>query len=178
MNYVCAECGHRAEGVERSCARSRTALEGAATVKTGGSLRWLKIGGILGALIVVIIVVALLVGGTGGPGGPEQTIRSFYREAERLNAIRQADLMVQEHRAIVAGTLELTYAMIDSLSVSDLKITITSRTEYSAEATAEYDWSYRGKDGSTYSRSGEVDHFKLVRVSGKWLIQETDFFYG
>lgn len=138
----------------------------------------LKIIGIIGAVVAVIVVVALLVGGTGRPGDPEQTIRSFYREAERLNASRQADLIVQEYRAMWAQTLGMTYAMIDSFSISDLNIWVISQTADTAEATAVYDWSYRVKDGTTYSQRDEVDHFRLISVDGRWLIEETDFFYG
>lgn len=174
----CNSCGRKLEAGEKFCTGCGTPLDSVPPVKTGSSSRPMKIIGIAGGVVVAVVILALLVGGTGGPGGPEQTIRSFYREAERLNASRQADLIVHEHRALVAGTLELTYAMIDSLSISDLRITMTSRTEDTAEAMAVYNWSYRVKDGSTYSQRDEVDHFRLVRVGGKWLIQETDFFYG
>jgi len=144
---------------------------------TGSSSRLLKIIGIAGGAVLAIVLLAVLVGGTGGPGDPEQTIVSFYRAAERLDASRQADLIVHEHRAIWAQTLRITYAMMDSFSISNLTIRVTSQTGDTAEAVAEYNWSYEGKGGSTYSQRGEVDHFKLVRVGGRWLIQETDFIF-
>lgn len=153
-------------------------MEGSPPVGTGGYSRLLKIIGIAGGVVIVIVLLALLVGGTGGPGGPEQTIRSFYREAERLNAGRQADLIVPEYKAMWAQTLGMTYASMDSFSISNLRIRVTSTTADTAEAIAEYDWHYRIKDGSIYSEKGEVDHFKLVRVGGKCLIQETDFIFA
>jgi len=173
----CNSCGHKIEAGERFCTGCGTPVEVRRPVKTGSSSRLLKIIGIPSGAVLAIVLLALLVGGTGGPGGPEQTIRSFYREAERLNASRQADFIVQEHRAIWAQTLGMTYAMMDSFSISNLTIRVTSQAGDTAEAVAEYSWSYRGKDGSTYSQRGEVDHFQLVRVGGRWLIQETDFIF-
>ena|GEM_PF-5784972 len=173
----CNGCGCKIEAGEKFCTGCGTPLDSVAPVKTGSSSRLLKIIGIAGGAVIAIVLLALLVGGTGGPGGPEQTIRSFYREAERLNASRQADLIVQEYRAMWAQTLGMTYAMVDSFSISSLNIRVTSQTGDTAEAIAEYNWSYRGKDGSTYSQRGEVDHFSLVRVGGRWLIQETDFIF-
>lgn len=174
----CNDCGRKIEPGEKFCSGCGTSVESAAAAKKGGSSHRLKIIGIVGAVVLIIVVVALLGGGTGSAAGPEGTIRSWYREAERLNAGKQADLFVQEDRAGVAMTLEMTYAAMDSFSISNLRIRITSTTQDTAEAVAEYDWSYKVKDGSVYSEKGEVDHLKLVRVGGKWLIQETDFIFG
>lgn len=127
---------------------------------------------------MVVVVIALLAGGIGGTGGPEQTIRTFYRAAERLDASGQADLLVEEYRDMSEMTFELTYAAIDSLSISDLTVTITSQTEDTSEVVAEYDYTYTVKDGSVYPEEHEVDHFDLVRVGSQWLISDLDFLYG
>lgn len=173
----CSSCGHRVEGEERFCTQCGSPLENATGVKKGGSSRWPKMIGIVGGVVLVAVIIALLVGGTGTASSPEQTIRSFYREAERLNASKQAGLLVEEYRAMWAMTLEMSYAMVDSLSISNLTVTITSRTQDTAEAVAEYHLRYRMKDGSPYSsEEREVDHFELIRVGNQWLIQDTDFF--
>lgn len=174
----CNNCGNKMEAGERFCTGCGSPLEGISEVRRGNPSRLPKIIGIAGGAVLIIVILAVLVGGTGGTGSPEQTIRSFYRQAERLDASRQADFIVQEYRAMWAQTLGMTYAALDSFSISNLRIRITSTTQSTAEAVAEYDWHYRIKDGSVHSEKGEVDHFRLVRVDGKWLIQETDFIFG
>jgi hypothetical protein len=85
---------------------------------------------------------------------------------------------VEEYRAMSEMTFEMTYAAIDSLSISDLTVTITSQTDDTAQALAEYDYTYRVKDGTVYPEEHEVDHFDLVRVGSQWLISDLDFLYG
>jgi len=175
----CNNCGHKVEGEEKFCTQCGAPLAGAVGVKKGGSSSLPKILGIVGGVVLIVVIVALLTGGMGGTSGPEQTIRTFYREAERLNASGQADLLMQEeYREMWKTTLEMSYAMIDSLSISNLTITITSQTQDTTEATAEYDLWFKLKDGTVYPEEHEVDDFQLVRVGSKWLISETDFLYG
>ena len=71
----------------------------------------------------------------------------------------------------------MMYAAIDSLSISNLTITITSQTDDTAEATAEYDYTYRVKGGSVYPEEHEVDQFELTRAGNRWLINNTDFLF-
>ena len=174
----CPNCGREVEAAEKFCTQCGAPIEIVAPVKKSGASRWPKIVGIVGGVVLVVVIVALLIGGIGGTSSPEQTIRTFYQEAERLNASGQADLLVEEYRAAWEMTLEMSYAAMDSLSISNLSITITSQTEDTAEAVAEYDYTYRVKDGSVYPEEHEEDHFDLIRVNGRWLIQETDFLYG
>jgi hypothetical protein len=145
--------------------------------KKGGSSPWLKIVGIVGGVIVVVVIVALLAGGMGSTSSPEETVRAFYREAQSLDASRQADLLVEEYRAAWEMTLEISYAMVDWLSISDLAVATTSQTQNTAEVVAEYDLDFRMKDGTEYPGEHEEDHFELVRVGNRWLIQDTDFLY-
>jgi hypothetical protein len=170
----CPDCGHKLEGEEKFCTQCGTPLGDAGAVKKSSPSSLTKIVGIVGAVVVVIVIVALLIGGGAGTSTPEQTIRAFYRAAERLDASRQANLWVEKHRASVAATAQTNYALLDSFSISNLTITITSQTKETAEAIAEYDWNCRWKDGTVDSRKSEVDHFELIRVGNKWFIQETD----
>jgi hypothetical protein len=170
----CPNCGHKVEGAEKFCTQCGASLGGTVGVKKGGSPRWPKIVGIAGGVALVIVIVALLISGIDGIGGPEQTIRAFYQKAQRLDASGQAGLLVEEYRAMWEMTLEMSYAMVDSLSISNLTITITSQTEDAAEAVAEYNYTYRLKDGTVYQGHDE-DHFELVRVGNRWLIADTDF---
>jgi len=170
----CPNCGHKVEGVEKFCTQCGAPLEIPVEVKKGGSSRWPKIAGIAGAVVVVIVIVALLIGGGAGTGSPEQTTRSFYREAERLNAGALTNLFVEEYRWLWAG-MQSAFAAMDSLSISNLTITVASQTEDTAVATAEYDLTLRLKDGSVGSQEGVVDHFLLKKVGQKWLITGTDF---
>jgi hypothetical protein len=174
----CPNCGHKIEGDEKFCTQCGIPLGGAAEVKKPSSSSLPKILGIVSAVVVVVIIIAVLMGGIGGTSAPEQTIRAFYRAAERLDANGQADLLVEEYRAMSEMTFEMTYAAIDSLSISDLTVTITSQTDDTAQALAEYDYTYRVKDGTVYPEEHEVDHFDLVRVGSQWLISDLDFLYG
>jgi hypothetical protein len=173
----CPNCGHKVEGEERFCTQCGVSLGGAMGVKKNGSSSLLKILGIVGAVVVVIVIVALLIGGGAGTSTPEQTIRAFYRAAERLDASGQAELLVEEYRAELEMMIE-TYATIDYISISDLTITITLQTDDAAEAVAEYDFMYRVKDGSVYPEDHQVDHLHLVRVGSQWLISDLVFLYG
>jgi len=170
----CNNCGHKVEGVEKFCPQCGAPLESPVEVRKGGSSRWLKIVGIAGAAVLIIVIVALLIGGIGGTSSPEQTVRAFYREAERLNASALTDLFVEEYRWLWTG-MQSAFAAIDSLSISNLTITVASQTEDTAVATAEYDLALKLKDGSVGSQEGVVDHFSLKRVGQKWLIMGTDF---
>jgi len=174
----CPNCGREVEAAEKFCTQCGAPIEVVAPVKKNGSSRWPKIIGIAGVVVAVVVIIALLIGGIGGTSSPEQTIRAFYRAAERLDASGQADLLVEEYRAAWEMTLGMmTYPAMDSLSISNLRVTITSRTGDTAEAAAEYDFTYRVKDGSVYPKEHEEDYFELVRVGNNWLIQETDFFF-
>jgi len=170
----CSKCGHKVEGMEKFCTQCGAPLESPIEVRKGGSSRWLKIAGIAGAVVLVIVIVALLVGGGVGTSSPEQIVRSFYKEAERLNASALLDLFVEENRWLWSG-MQSTFATMDSLSISNLTITVVSQAEDTAVATAEYDLTLRLKDGSVGSQEGVVDHFLLKKVGQKWLITGTDF---
>jgi hypothetical protein len=175
----CPNCGREVEAAEKFCTQCGAPIDVAAPVKKSGPSRSPKIVGIVGGVVAVVVIIALLIGGIGGTSGPEQTIRSFYRAAERLDANGQAALLArEEYRAMWAMTLQMSYDMIDSLSISDLLIIITSQIDDTAEAIAEYDFTYVVKDGTVYPEEHEEDYFELVRVGNNWLIDETDFFYG
>jgi len=175
----CPNCGREVEAAAKFCTQCAAPIEVPAPVKKSGTSRWPKIIGIAGGLVAVVVIIALLIGGMGGTGSPEQTVRTFYREAERLNANGQAALLArEEYREMWAMTLQMSYDMIDSLSFSNLAVSVTSQTEDTAEATAEYDLRFKLKVGTEYPEEHAVDHFDLIRVGSKWLIDETDFFYG
>jgi len=175
----CPSCGREVEAAEKFCTQCGAPVEVVAPVKKSAASRWPKIVGIVGGVVAVAVIVALLVGGIGGTSSPEQTVRTFYREAERLNANGQAALLArEEYREMWAMTLQMSYDMIDSLSFSNLAVSVTSQTEDTAEATAEYDIWFKLKVGTVYPEEHAVDDFELVRVGNKWLIDETDFFYG
>jgi hypothetical protein len=173
----CPNCGREVEAAEKFCTQCGAPIEIVAPVKKNGASRWPKIVGIVGGVVAVVVIIALLIGGIGGTSGPEQTIRAFYRAAERLDASGQADLLVEEYRAMWEMTLEMSYAMVDSLSISNLAITIISQTEDTVEAVTEYDIGFELKDGTTYPGEHEDDHFELTRVGGQWLISDVDFFF-
>lgn len=174
----CPNCGHKVEGEEKFCTQCSTSVGGTLEVKKTSSSSLPKILGIVGGVAAVVVIVALLLGGMGSTSSPERTIKAFYREAERLDASGQADLLVEEHRAMSEMTLEMTYAAVDSLTISDLTVTITSETDDTAQARAEYDYTYKVKDGSVYPEEHEVDNFELVKVGSQWLISDLDFLYG
>jgi hypothetical protein len=175
----CPNCGREVEAAEKFCTQCGAPIEVVAPVKKSGASRWPKIVGIVGGVVAVVVIIALLVGGMGGTGSPEQTIRAFYRAAERLDASGQADLLVEEYRAAWEMTLgTMTYPAIDSLSISALTVTITSQSQDTATAAAEYDFTYVVKDGTVYPKEHEEDYFELTRVDNRWLIQETDFIFG
>lgn len=175
----CPDCGREVEAAERFCTRCGALMEVPAPVKKSGASRWPRIVGIVGGVVAVVVIIALLIGGIGGTSSPEQTIRAFCRATERLDASAQAALLVEEHRAnwemIFGGTM---YPAVDSFSISDLTITITSHTDDTAEATAEYYFTYRMKDGRVHPKEHEEAWFELVRVGNNWLIQGTNFLSG
>ena len=175
----CNNCGHKVEGAERFCTQCGAPLEGPAEVRKGGSSRLPKILGIVGAAIVVIIVVTVLLGGTGGTSAPEQTVRTLYKEFERLNASGVVDLFFveeeyEQYRETMIQYLQTMWSMIDSVSISDLTVTVASQTQDVAEVTAEYDVVYELTDGSAGSEEDEVNQFDLKRAGDKWLITDTD----
>ena len=151
-----------------------------AHVKKEGSSRRRKVMGIAGGVVLIGVIAALLISGVATPSSPEQTIASFYEEAEWLSATRQAKFLMEECRDEWVTVFRVIYLEMQGLSISDLVITTTAKTQYTAEATAEYDWNCVMLDGTSLSRKGELDHFELTKVGRKWLIKETDFslWYG
>jgi len=170
----CPNCGREVEAAEKFCTQCGAPIEVPAPVKKSGSSRWPKIVGIVGGVVAVVVIIALLIGGIGGTSSPEQTIRAFYREAERLNASDQLELLAEEYRWWWTG-LQSTYAQLDSFSISDLTVTIASQTQDTAQAVAEYDYELKLKDGSTGGKEDQVDVFTLVRRDNQWLISGMSF---
>jgi hypothetical protein len=170
----CPNCGREVEAAEKFCTQCAAPIEVVAPVKKSGTSRWPKIVGIAVGVVAVVVIIALLIGGIGGTSGPEQTIRAFYRAAERLNASALTDLFVEEYRWLWGG-MQSAFAAMDLLSISNLTITVANQTEDTAIAIAEYDLMLRLKDGSTGSQEGVVDHFSMKKVGGEWLIIGTDF---
>lgn len=174
----CPNCGREVEAAEKYCTQCGAPIEVVSPVKKSPASRWPKIVGIVAGVVAVVVIIVLLIGGIGGTSSPEQTVRTFYREAERLNASGQADLLIEEYRAAWEMTLGMmTYAAIDSLSISDLTITITSQTQDTAAAVTEYDFMYVVKDGTVYPKEHEEDYFELTKVDNRWLISDLDFFF-
>lgn len=177
----CPSCGHKVEGDHGFCPECGASLKGAVGVRKTSSSSLPKILGIAGAVVAVIVIVSLLLGGIGATITPEQTVKAYYRELERLNVTGMVDLFYLEeqygqNREMVEASFEYMFAMIDSFSISNLTVTITSQTEDTAEVTAEGSYTYRLKDGTAYSEEHDVSNFALVRVGDKWLISDSDFF--
>lgn len=175
----CTNCGHEIEGMEKFCPQCGAPLEIAVGGKKGGSSPWLKIVGIAGAAVLIIVIVALLVGGIGGTSSPEQTVRTLYKEFERLNASGVVDLFFleeeyEQYREMMTENLQTMWSMIDSVSISNLTITVTSQTHDAAEVTAEYNVTYKLTDGSVGSEEDEANQFDLKRAGDRWLITDTD----
>jgi len=131
-------------------------------------------------IVLVLILCTATAGCTGGSltkstSGPEGTIRAFYRQAENLDASKLVDLLVKEQRVNAAAAMAMIFATMDSLSISNLKVTVTSQTKDTAEVTAEYDYKYKLKDDTTEAEH-DVAHFELRRADDKWLIKDSTNF--
>jgi len=125
--------------------------------------------------VILVLALAALVGGvvigcSGGGSGPEATVKGMFKAMAAKNADKVGSYCTEDIREDVVSTMKVTFALIDSIKITNLKTTVASQTDDTAIVDAEYDLEMK-VFGET-SKEHQSDSMDLVKVDGKWLINE------
>ena len=121
-------------------------------------------------LSLVALVGVSLIGCGGGESGPEGAVRGMFKAMEAKDAEKMGEYFAEDVREDVVAMMEFSFALIDSIKISNLKLTVASQTENTATVDFEYDYEIEAFDET--DKSHESDTIDLVKVDGKWLISE------
>ena len=128
---------------------------------------WLK--------VVLVLALAALLGSTllgcgGGGSGPEDTVRGALRAMEAMDAEKMVTYFTEEMSEDVEFGMEVVFALIDEIKISNVETKVLSQTEDEATVEVEFDLE------TTVFDETEEEHvtepFNLVKEDGKWLISE------
>ena len=128
---------------------------------------WLK--------VVLVLALAALLGSTllgcgGGGAGPEDTVRGALEAMEAMDAEEMATYFTEEMSEDVEFGMEVVFALIDEIKISNVETKVLSQTEDEATVEVEFDLE------TTVFDETEEEHvtepFNLVKEDGKWLISE------
>ncbi|MBE0480078.1 MAG: DUF4878 domain-containing protein [Dehalococcoidia bacterium] len=122
---------------------------------------------------LVLLLVALVGGmaaGCNGEASPEDTVRGLIKAMEAQDAEKAGQYVVEDTRNEFVAGMKMAFAFIDSMKISNLKLTVASQTENTATVVAEFDLEVKIMGETEKSR--ESDTLDLVKVDGKWLIIE------
>ena len=125
--------------------------------------------------VILVLALAGLVGGvvigcSGGGSGPEATVKGMFKAMEAKNAEKVGSYCIEDIREDVVSTMEFSFALVDSIKITNLKTTVASQTEDTATIDAE--WDFEIKVFGETSKEHQSDSMDLVKVDGKWLINE------
>jgi len=119
-------------------------------------------------LTLVALVGGVVIGCSGGGSGPEATVKSMFNAMAAKNADKVGSYCTEDIREDVVSTMKVTFALIDSIKITNLKTTVASQTDDTAIVDAEYDLEMKAF-GET-NKDHHSDTIDLVKVDGKWLI--------
>lgn len=121
-------------------------------------------------LTLVALVGSVVIGCSGGGSGPEATVKGMFKAMEAKDADKVGSYCTEDIREDVVSTMEFTFTLADSIKITNLKTTVASQTDDTATIDAEWDFEIE-VFGET-SKEHESDSIDLVKVDGKWLIDE------
>ena len=119
-------------------------------------------------LTLVALVGGVVIGCSGGGSGPEATVKSMFNAMAAKNADKVGSYCTEDIREDVVSTMKVTFALVDSIKITNLKTTVASQTDDTAIVDAEYDLEMKAF-GET-NKDHQSDTIDLVKVDGKWLI--------
>ena len=125
--------------------------------------------------VILVLALAALVGGvvmgcSGGGSGPEATVKGMFKAMAAKNADKVGSYCTEDIREDVVSTMKVSFALIDSIKITNLKTSVASQTEDAATIDAE--WDFEIKAFGETSKEHQSDSMDLVKVDGKWLINE------
>jgi hypothetical protein len=128
---------------------------------------WLK--------VVLVLALAALLGSTllgcgGGGAGPEDTVRGALEAMEAMDAEKMVTYFTEEMSEDVEFGMEVVFALIDEIKISNVETKVLSQTEDEATVEVEFDLETTVFDETEEERVTEP--FNLVKEDGKWLISE------
>ena len=126
---------------------------------------WLKV---VLVLSLVALVGGVVIGCSGGGSGPEATVKGMFNAMAAKNADKVGSYCTEDIREDVVSTMEASFAILDSIKITNLKTTVASQTDDTAIVDAEYDFEIKAF-GET-NKDHQSDSIDLVKVDGKWLI--------
>lgn len=121
-------------------------------------------------LTLVALVGGVVIGCSGGGSGPEAAVRGMFKAMEEKNAEKVGSYCTEDIRADVISTMEISFALVDSIKITNLKTAVASQTDDTATVDAE--WDFELKAFGETSKEHQSDSIDLVKVDGKWLINE------
>jgi len=119
-------------------------------------------------LTLVALVGGVVIGCSGGGSGPEATVKGMFNAMAAKNADKVGSYCTEDIREDVVSTMEFSFALVDSIKITNLKTTMASQTDDTAIVDAEYDLEMKAF-GET-NKDHQSDTIDLVKVDGKWLI--------
>jgi hypothetical protein len=121
-------------------------------------------------LTLVALVGGVVIGCSGGGSGPEATVKGIFKAMEAKNADKVGSYFTEDIREDVVSTMKFSFALLDSIKITNLKTSVASQTEDTATVDAE--WDFEIKAFGETSKEHQSDSMDLVKVGGKWLISE------
>jgi len=122
------------------------------------------------ASLVLLLVVTLVAPGSASAKAPkpQDTVKNFMSAAAGLKVAKAAGYWVTEERSDVTSFIKSVPSKT-KVSISNLKLKVTSQTGDTATVTATYRLKVKYYKGKT-AQTNEQATFTLKMVSGKWLI--------
>jgi hypothetical protein len=121
-------------------------------------------------LTLVALVGGVVIGCSGGGSGPEATVKGIFKAMEAKNADKVGSYFTEDIREDVVSNMKFSFALIDSIKITNLKTSVASQTEDTATVDAE--WDFEIKAFGETSKEHQSDSMDLAKVGGKWLISE------
>jgi hypothetical protein len=121
-------------------------------------------------LTLVALVGGVVIGCSGGGSGPEATVQGMFKAMAAKNADKVGSYCTEDIREDVVSTLKFSFALVDSIKITNLKTSVASQTEDTATVDAE--WDFEIKAFGETSKEHQSDTIDLVKVDGKWLVNE------
>lgn len=132
--------------------------------------RWGR-GWLYAASLLVLITMALTAPfGCACADGIAATGQGTIEAIEAQDAERVASYFIEEIREEVTFAMEVVFAVVDDIRISNVKWEVLSETEDTAEVDIEVDWE---ASAANQTRSGHArETIPLEKVDGEWLIND------